>query len=85
MWYLNLVLIFFVALALSLLIQYHDHEGPAYGDKVCIEGGGWFMDEMLYPQPFLVCGIFEKFQSPEETVSPSEGEHSLENESRYGA
>ena len=82
--YLNLVLIVVIALILSGFMQYHDHEptGVEYGDKVCIEGGGWFLDGMRSPQPFLVCGFLEEFNPAETAPKPPEypkGDFSLSN------
>ncbi len=56
-------------------------QGVQYGDKVCIDGGGWFLGGMPLPEPFLVCGELQEF----EPVPPIDEEHNLEDESRRGA
>ena len=53
------------------------------GDKVCIDGGGFFPQMMPGPSPFLVCGIINGFEPDAlETVDPPasypEGSHRLE-------
>lgn len=40
------------------------------GDKVCIDGGGYFPYGMPGPSPFLVCGVIDAFDPEVETVPP---------------
>ncbi len=51
-----------------------EKSGVQYGDKVCVNGAGWFMGNMPRPQGFLVCGFLEEFE-PE--LGPPEEERSL--------
>jgi len=74
----------FVVLALFLgfsHVQPGIHEHLQSGDKVCIDGGGFFPQMMPGPSPFLVCGVIDGFDEPETVDSPAsypEGSHRLE-------
>jgi len=77
-----------VALVLFLQLSHigdragiHDHIQS--GDKVCIDGGGYFPHGMPGPMPLLVCGVIDGFDPDAlETVDPPasypEGSHRLE-------
>ncbi len=89
-WIIPLVLLVTIALLGAAFIGHiadfntHDHPGSIQdGDKVCIEGGGFFPHGMPGPMPFLVCGVIDHFNPNElETVEPPasypEGTHHLE-------
>ena len=69
------------------LADFNTHEHPEAivdGDKVCIDGGGFFPQGMPAPSPFLVCGVIDHFEP--ETVEPPassrEGVHHLEGVDR---
>jgi len=55
------------------LADFNTHDHPEYihqGQKVCIEGGGYFPNMIPSPQPFLVCGVIDGFNPKTDDLAP---------------